>query len=195
MKAFRRSNRPSPPKIIIPHYFRRVEFDRKKIKAGISLPNNREALRATSKPIYNQLITELYENNCPITAKYFEMFSTLENRLYQGRVIRDRVFNAPKLLMALFDNCKMAEQAVHHNPDGGDVICCKLMFENILICQEYTKQFGWLIYEIFEIIAKTCTKLMETSPNNKEYLCRIYCQYAMLLAKIGKIEKQGQNIL
>lgn len=177
---------PSRYKIVIPHNFRHVEFDRKKIRAGISLPCYREALRFASKNSYDRLIIELYENNCPVTAKYFQMFAAKEKKLYEGAIIRDRVYNKPKLLMALFDNCKMAERAVALNPDNGDIICCHLMLQNALICGKYAQDFNWLIFDVYEIITKICAKLMAKSNNSKEYLCKIYCSYATLLQKSGK---------
>lgn len=173
-------------KVVIPHNFRYVEFDRKKIRAGISLPCHREALRFTAKPVYNQLIIELYEDNCPITAKYFQIFAAKEKKLYEGAAIRDRVFNNPKLLMSLFDNCKMAEKAIALNSRNGDVICCHLMLQNALLCEKYGQNLTWLIYDVYETVTKICTKLMEKSQNSKEYLCKLYCRYALLLHKVGK---------
>ncbi|XP_023298811.2 uncharacterized protein LOC111681285 [Lucilia cuprina] len=158
-----------------------VSFDKKEIRRKIIIPTFQQARR--SADIYNALVQEFLEAGCPTSAKYFEMLINKERLLYENASIRERFRDEPKLLLSLFDNCKMAEKSAILGESNGRAICTRLLLQCILMFENYERKYDWILMDVFKIIIKIAAKVCEAEEVSKESLCRIYYKYGMYLSK------------
>lgn len=162
-----------------------ITFDKQNIGQKILIPTFKHARRTAN--IYEALIQEFLEEGCYTSAKYFQRLMDKERKLYEGASIRERIFEERKLLLSVFDNCKMAEKAaILQKEYNGAAICSRLLLQCLLKIESYGKKFDWILMDAFEIIVKICEKVCEPAEVSKESLCRIYYKFGKYLAKIGK---------
>lgn len=164
-----------------------VSFDKQEIRKKILIPSFKHARRTAN--IYDALIQEFLEEGCTTSAKYFQSFMNKERKLYESASIRDRIFTESKLLLSLFDNCKMAEKTALLQESNGAAVCSRLLLQCILAFENYGKKYDWILMDVFEIIVKICEKICEPAEVSKESLCRIYYKFGKYLTKTGKWKK------
>ncbi|XP_037824226.1 uncharacterized protein LOC119612484 isoform X2 [Lucilia sericata] len=158
-----------------------VSFDKKEIRRKIIIPTFQQARR--SADIYSALVQEFLEAGCPTSAKYFQILINKERILYENASIRERFLDEPKLLLSLFDNCKMAEKSALLGESNGPAICTRLLLQCILMFENYERKYDWILMDVFKIIIKIAAKVCEAEEVSKESLCRIYYNYGMYLSK------------
>lgn len=165
-------------------FYKNISFDKNEIRKKISIPTFRQARRSAG--IYDALVKELYEDGCVTAAKYFQMLMDKECTLYQNASIRDRISDEPKLLLSLFDSCKMAEKAAMSEQCNGPIMCTRLLLQCVFMLQNYDKKYDWILIDVFPIIIKIAEKVCQAKEVSKESLCKIYYKYGMYLTKYGK---------
>ncbi|XP_036341220.1 uncharacterized protein LOC118750615 [Rhagoletis pomonella] len=153
-------------------------FNREKIRSELTTLNYVEARRLNG-PIYCALVKELYEEGCRISARHLENLAEKETFFYETKVIRDRVCDNRDLLMALFDNMRVAEKMQIVEQAERYQTTVKCLYQIIQLLEPYKISFDWLLAHIYSIIIPICEHIESINePNTKETIARIYFKTA-----------------
>uniref|UniRef100_A0A1A9V765 Uncharacterized protein n=1 Tax=Glossina austeni TaxID=7395 RepID=A0A1A9V765_GLOAU len=151
--------------------------NRRAILATISLDAPMSELRRKKGPIYDVLLHELFEINCSYMAAMFSKLVARENCLKAGLVINHVLSEKPSLLLGLFDKFKAAEVAYILKKDQSIIFAQS--YEALVLLEKSTRQYHWLLVEIYKIVLNLCEKIPSTSDKTDYEKCRIFYQYGM----------------
>lgn len=155
-----------------------VFFNREKIRSQLVALDYIQARRLQG-PIYCALVKELYEEGCKIGAGHLKNLAEKEDFFYETKVIRDRVCDNVQLLMALFENIRVAENVhrVGHAQSYKTTAMC--LHQIIQLLEPHKIKFDWLLEDIYSIVIPICEDI-ENVPNHnaEEMIARIYFKTA-----------------
>uniref|UniRef100_A0A0K8VBU8 Uncharacterized protein n=1 Tax=Bactrocera latifrons TaxID=174628 RepID=A0A0K8VBU8_BACLA len=155
-----------------------VFFNREKIRSQLIELDYIQARRLKG-PIYCALVKELYEEGCKIGAGHLKNLAEKEDFFYETKVIRDRVCDNVELLMALFENIRVAEN-VHilgHAQSYKTTAMC--LHQIIQLLEPHKLKFDWLLEDIYSVIIPICEYIESIANHNaEETIARIYFKTA-----------------
>ncbi|XP_053950249.1 uncharacterized protein LOC128858206 [Anastrepha ludens] len=153
-------------------------FNREKIRSEL-VPLNYVQARRLKGPIYCALVKELYEEGCRIGARHLETLAGKETFFYETKAIRDRVSDNIELLMALFENMRVAEKVRILEEAHSYRATVKCFYQIVQLLEPYKIKFEWLLEHIYDIIIPICERIEGFNDTiADETIARIYFKTA-----------------
>ncbi|XP_004520912.1 uncharacterized protein LOC101458075 [Ceratitis capitata] len=155
-----------------------VFFNREQIRSQLVALDYIQARRLKG-PIYCALVKELYEEGCKIGASHLKNLAEKENFFYETEVIRDRVCDNTELLMALFENIRVAENVHILGKKQRYKTTANCLYQIIQLVEPHKIKFGWLLEDIYSIIIPISEHIEGIKEHNAgEAIARIYFKTA-----------------